>query len=104
MRRIDDQPAFHWWVPYTLREYDRFISGINARVKYTTHKYDIEVPKTIYEARILDNLNHNSHWEDAIQLEMTNVKVSFEILEDGQPTPTGWRKSSGYLVFDVSLE
>ena len=103
-RGIDDQPAFAWWVPYTLRERDRIIAGINARVKKTTHKYGIEVPTTIEDARKLDKANNNTYWEDAIQLEMANVKVAFEILDESQSIPIGWRKSSGHLVFDVKMD
>ena len=40
---IDKEPAFTWWVPYTLRRRDRIIAGVNSRVKRTTHKYGIEI-------------------------------------------------------------
>ena len=40
---IADEPAFNWWVPYTLRKRDIIISGVNARVKKVTHKYGVEV-------------------------------------------------------------
>ena len=82
-RGIDDQSVFHWWVPCTLCKCDRIISEINARVKCTSHNYGIEAPKTIDEARNLEKLNNDTYWEGAIQLEMTNMKVAFEILEDG---------------------
>jgi hypothetical protein len=31
-RSIDKEPAFQWWVPYTLRKRDRIIAGVNAQV------------------------------------------------------------------------
>lgn len=47
---IDDEPAFSWWVNYTLRKRDRMVSAINVQVKRTTHKYGIEIPRTLEEA------------------------------------------------------
>ena len=35
---------------------------------------------------------------------MANVVVEFEILDEGKPSPVGWTKSSGNLVFDVKMD
>ena len=35
---------------------------------------------------------------------MKQVLVAFEILEDKQPPPIGWTKSSGHLVFDIKMD
>ena len=80
-RGIDDEPAFQWWVPYTLRQRDRIIATVTSRTRRTTHKYGIEIPLTLEQARKLDAINGDNLWEDAIRLEMANVKVTFEILE-----------------------
>ena len=40
-RNIQDEPAFSWWVPYTLRKRDRIIAGVNSRVRKSSHKYRI---------------------------------------------------------------
>ena len=37
-RGIDSEPAFVWWVPYTLRKRDVIISAVRSRVRKTTHK------------------------------------------------------------------
>ena len=29
-RGIDKEPAFTWWVPYTLRHHDRIIAGVSS--------------------------------------------------------------------------
>jgi hypothetical protein len=39
-----EEPAFKWWVPYTLRKKDNIIASIKSRVKVSTHKYGIEAP------------------------------------------------------------
>ena len=43
-RDIQDEPAFTWWVPYTLRKSDRIIDSSNYRVRKSSHKYGIEIP------------------------------------------------------------
>ena len=70
----------------------------------STHKYGIEVPTSIAHAIEIDKKNGERQWQEAIELEMKNVAVSFEILEDGAPIPVGWTKSSGHLVFDVKMD
>jgi hypothetical protein len=103
-REIDDQPAFNWWVPYTLRKRDRIIAAINSRVRKTTHKYGVEVPLTIEQAIKLDTINNDRLWQDAIDREMPNVAIAFEIRDHNQPIPVGWKKTSGHLIFDVKMD
>ena len=55
-RGIEDEPAFVWWVTYTLRKRDTIIAAVN---KITTHKYGIEVPTSIADALRLDKENCN---------------------------------------------
>ena len=101
---IDDEPAFAYWVPYTLRQRDRIIASINSRLKKTNMKYGIEIPSTLDKAKQLDRDNGDSFWSRAVDKEMANVKVAFEILQNEQPVPIGWSKSSGHLVFDVKMD
>lgn len=103
-RGIDDEPAFKWWVPYTLKKRDRIIAAIDSRVRNTTHKYGIEIPRTVQEAKKLDVKNNNTLWEDAIKKEMYNVSIAFDILEEGKSAPPGWMKSSGHIIFDVKMD
>ena len=102
-RGIDNQPAFVWWVPYTLRRRDRIIAGVNSRVRRTTHKYGIEVPRTVEEALRIDRANGDNYWRKAIEKEMENLKVAFDILPEGSKPPPGYKPSSGHLVFDVRM-
>ena len=52
-RKIDKEPTFSWWAPYTLQKRDQIISSVNSRVKKTTHKYGIEIPRTVADAAFL---------------------------------------------------
>ena len=65
-RDIDDEPTFKYWVPFTLRKRDMIIASVNSRVRKTSHKYGIEVPKSIEHALQLDAINGNTFWRDAI--------------------------------------
>ena len=75
-RSIADEPAFAWWVPYTLRKRDIILSKINARIRKTTHKYGIEIPTSVDHAMGIDRSNSNTFWKDALAKEMTEVGVA----------------------------
>ena len=95
---IDQEPAFAWWVPYTLRKREIILSAIKSRVRKTTHKFGIEIPTSVEDAERIDAANYNSFWRDAISLEMHNVGVAFEVLDGGRKAPPGWNKLTGHLV------
>ena len=46
---LDDEPAFQWWVPYTLRKRDAILSVVKARTRHMDIKYGIKVLRTIKE-------------------------------------------------------
>ena len=102
-RDIQEEPAFAWWVPCTLRKRDSIIDSANACVCKSSHKYGIEIPTSIKHAEEIDHRNKNIFWQDAIKLEMSNVGVAFKILERGDSPPPGYTKSSGHIVFDVCM-
>jgi hypothetical protein len=56
-RNISNEPAFCWWVPFTLRKRDRIISAVKSRVTRITHKYGVEIPRSINEAFKIDERN-----------------------------------------------
>ena len=101
---LEDEPAFAWWVPYTLKKRDRIIAMVNSRVRNRTHKFGIEVPTTPSHAKELDEQNGNTLWQDAEAKEMYQVSVAFKILEDDECLPPGWKKSSGHLIYDIKMD
>jgi hypothetical protein len=103
-RGIDDEAAFAWWVPYTLRKRDIILSKLKARIRKTTHKYGIELPTSITHSLAIDKRNGNSLWKDALATEMTEVGVAFEVLDEGISAPKGWSKVTGHLVWDVKMD
>jgi hypothetical protein len=48
--KIDQEPAFHWWVANILRKCHRIIAKLKKRYWRITHKFGIRLPKTIEEA------------------------------------------------------
>jgi hypothetical protein len=70
----------------------------------TTHKFGIELPKTVKEALELDKKNGNTFWADAIAKEMKDVCVTFRILLDGQSAPIGCQKIPCHMMFDIKME
>ncbi len=88
-RGIADKPAFVWWVPYTMKKRDVILSAIKSRIRKTTHKYGIEIPRSIEHGNQIDRTNDNTFWRDALAKEMHNVGIAFEILSSGQNAPVG---------------
>ena len=101
---IDKEPAFAWWVPFTLRKRDIIISKVTARIRRVNQKYGIDIPRTVEEAYKLDEKNGDTFWRDAIAKEMLNVGIAFDILEPDQSLPVGWKKATGHLIFDVKMD
>ena len=102
--RIDDEPAFAWWVSGVLKKRDRIISKINTKYWQRTHKYGIRIPKTVQEALLLDKQNGNTLWWDAICKEMANVRPAFEKWEKSDSDlPPGYQKIKCHFIFDVKM-
>ena len=101
---IDGMPAFAWWVPYVLSKRDRIIKAVNKRYFKTTHKFGIEVPKTVARALEIDRENGNTLWQDAIAKEMKAVSIAFKVLTNGESPPPGYQFMECHMIFDVKME
>ena len=69
-----------------------------------THKFGIEIPKTVKEAAELDSKNGDTKPMDEISKEMTNVRVAFDILKDGDCAPIGHKQINCHLIYDVKMD
>lgn len=103
VNQLDDQPAFAWWVPQVLKKRNLIIAKVKS-TKYwqRTHKYGIEVPKSVQHALALDRANGNTLWWDAICEEMANVRIAFEECEENK-LPPGHKHIRCHMIFDVKL-
>ncbi|KAL7479384.1 hypothetical protein ACHAW6_005116 [Cyclotella cf. meneghiniana] len=88
---IANEPAFNWWVSWVFKKRDQIISLVkhqSTRYHKLTHKFGIDLPKTVDEAYPIDKATGTSFCCDAIKLEMKNVRVAFDILPDGVAPPS----------------
>jgi hypothetical protein len=69
-----------------------------------THKFGIELPKTINKALELNKKNGYTFLADAIAKEMKDVCIAFKILLDGQSAPIGYQKIPCHMIFDIKME
>ena len=102
LRGIHDEPAFAWWIPSVIRKRAAIVSKVKSKYWERTHKYGIEIPKTIKRARELDAANGNTLWWDAICEEMATVRVAFEPCTSNQ-IPPGHKHIRCHIIFDVKL-
>jgi hypothetical protein len=104
---IDLEPSSNWWVPHVLKKRLLIISLVCKQTTCylkRTHKFGIEVPKTVKEALALDCMNGNTLWADAIAKEMREVRIAFNILPDGHSAPIGYQKIPCHMIFDMKME
>ena len=103
-RGISNEPAFAWWVPYTLRKREVIVAAVKNQIRRMTHKYGVEIPRDVEHVHEIDARNGNTQWRDALKKEMYNVRVAFEILDEGVHAPHGWKQVTGHLVWDVKMD
>ena len=101
---IQSEPAFKWWVSYTIRKREAIISKVNSRFTKKNVKFGIEVPSTVEEALELDRRNGNDYWGKAIKKEMDSVEVAFKFHDIGENAPPGYKKITCHLIFDVKFD
>ena len=53
-KEFNKEPAFTWWVPFTLHKCNRIIAAVNNMTKKKSHKYGIKVPRSVAHAYELD--------------------------------------------------
>ena len=112
--RIDDEPAFAWWVQEILRKRNRIIAKVKSRYWKTTHKFGIELPKSVREAFEIDKKTGTDHWRSAIEKEMSKIrgmgafepyeKVTPEALRSGTAKLPGYSEISCHMVFDIKMD
>jgi hypothetical protein len=79
-KNLLNTPAFVCWAPHVLQKCTRIIAAVTKRYHKRTHKFGIEVPKSWDDCVKLDKENDNTLWQDAVRMEMKNVRIAFKIL------------------------
>jgi hypothetical protein len=101
---LDSEPAFAWWVPFTLKRRNRIMAAVHKRYHKRTHKFGIEIPKTYEDCVRIDKENGNTYWQDAIQKEMAKVSIVFKTLGDDEQVPPTFQQMQCHMVYDVKME
>ena len=102
--RISEEPAFAWWVPFTIRKRNRILAKVKSKYWVRTHKFGIKIPKNALEAKAFDAENGDTLWWDAICKEMRNVRPAFEVWDKPQEDiPVGYQEVKCHLIFDVKM-
>ena len=104
--KLDKEPAFNWWVPFTIKRSKRLIKAVSSSKRYmrTWQKYGVEVPKTVERALEIDRETGTDYWRKALQLEMSKIFPCMKILEEGSSTPIGYQTIPCHIVFDVKMD
>ena len=101
---LDTESSFSWWVPHVIKTKERIVSKTRTRYWKRSHKFGIQLPKTIEEALELDRQNGNDQWNQAILKEMRNVKIVFDILDNDSNIPIGYKFLTVHMIFDVKMD
>jgi Reverse transcriptase (RNA-dependent DNA polymerase) len=102
--KIVSQPAFAWWAKDVLRRRDRIISKVKTKYWKRTHKFGIQIPKSVAEALQIDRETGTTFWFDAIMKEMKNVMPAFKVLNDDEKVPIGYQHIRCHMIFDVKMD
>lgn len=101
--RIETESAFAWWVPYTLKNPQHIISKVKTKYWQRTNEYGFRIPKSVEEALKIDKENGSTLWQEAIALEMKNIRVAFQLCEGDPKQLVGYKHISTHMIFGVKL-
>ena len=108
---IENEPAFHWWVPQTFNHMRRVINKVKKKYWKTTEKFGIRLPHSVDEALAIDKETGTDYWARAIEKELKVVNVSWESREDldlGEVRAgrqlVGYTEIKCHMVFDIKMD
>jgi len=112
--KLSDEPAFAWWLPEVQKRRNRIVNRLKSRYWRTTHKFGIEIPKSVEHALQIDRETGTDHWRKAIEKEMKNVRIAFQKWEGGGPDAAraasingsliGYQEIKCHMVFDIKMD
>jgi Fe-S-cluster containining protein len=102
--KLVSEPAFQWWVPYTLKKRDRIIKALKKRYFRKMEKFGLELPKSVHRALEIDQETGTTFWRDAIRKEVGTVLPALEVLEKGDSPPVGSTLIDFTIVFDIKMD
>ena len=102
---LANEPAFRWWVPFVLKKRERILRKVKTKYWSTTHKYGLELPKSVSHALEIDKRTGTEFWKIAIEKEIRNVFPAFDFIDnDDSKVPPGYTFVETYFVFDIKMD
>ena len=91
-----------------MKHKQRIIGKVKSKYWRSTHKFGIEIPKSVNEAYKIDRETGMAHWTRGIEKEMKNVQIAFEKVDGvdekqmrtGKVKP-GYSFCSTHIIFDI---
>jgi hypothetical protein len=106
--KLVSEPAFAWWVPYTIKKRDRILKAVKRRAfkRRKNEKFGLEVPgpNDISRAFEIDSENGNKYWSEAMKKEVNTVRPALQILHNNERPPPGYQRIDLMTVFDVKMD
>ena len=97
-KKIYHEPAFKWWVPYTLRKRNRIIPKLQKKYWRKNCKFGIEVPSSIKRAYEIYEETHTDLWRKVIAKEMLKVKIAY-VENEATPEQAHSGEAQGFIGF-----
>ena len=72
---LTEEPAFKWWAPHVLHQWNWIISKVKSHYWQMTHKFGIKLPHSVEEALKIDRQTGTDFWWKVIYKEMQHVKI-----------------------------
>ena len=101
--RIDHEPAFDWWAQDIIKKKKRLIKMSQSHRLRTGYKFGLRVPNSVEEALEIDRERGDTLWQDAINKEMTNVRIAFDIRSD-RTAPPGYLRIPHNIIFEIKMD
>ncbi len=70
----------------------------------TSHKYGLELPKSVSHALEMDKRTGTDFWRKAIEKGIRKVFPAFDFVGDDKAVPPGYEFVETYYVFDVKMD
>jgi len=107
--KLVSEPAFAWWVPYTLKKRDRVLKAVNRRaLTRKSEKFGLEVPSSgprgVKRAYEIDGETGTEYWGVAMKKEVGTVLPALKVLEPNESVPPGFVRIDLMTVFDVKMD
>ena len=101
--QLHKEPAFAWWIRHVTRQQRRGIHKVKSKYWTRTHKFGIEIPKSVEQALAIDQKNGNRLWQDAIEKEMVNIFPAFRLYDGDPKNLVGFQLIRCHMIFDIKL-